>query len=341
MSLNSCPGLHISLSISNLDSTDGTYEFLQELETKPTKYPVHIYNKPIFDNGQIVRQNPFSNFKAAIDVVPGDVDWIWVMGDDDNFIEPNALIYLKNLIEQHVANDINYIHPCQSNRSKRTNNILKGSIMSLANTYGWHEIFGWMSARVIRTSKAKEFFYIPYAENHLKSPFGDVFCLFELCHKESMIYVDSQWQSTQEQTQSKESLVRWSETNTGERYVLMPEVFYHMHERGVLGGGVKKMFFRYHQYHLWDRLAVNVLAAVLSSGSYDQRLKQNIARISLFGEMLADAEEKKAFRIWLNQILYQIEDYTSLLEVASTKREKLIAFANQVNMPVYPWTEII
>ena len=71
-------GLELYIAISNIASTDGTGRYLDQLNAAHER--VIVYNQP-----QDNRKHPNGYFLAGI--IPDDIDWVWLMGDDDYLMQ--------------------------------------------------------------------------------------------------------------------------------------------------------------------------------------------------------------------------------------------------------------
>ena len=67
--------------ISNIGSSDGTTDFLAQLESGRVRYIIH--NQP--------EDNVHLNWRRCAEAIPIDVDWVWFHGDDDFITIPEAV----------------------------------------------------------------------------------------------------------------------------------------------------------------------------------------------------------------------------------------------------------
>ena len=44
-------------------------------------------------------------------IIPHDADWVWFLGDDDIYVDDNAIVDVINVI---LNNNVDYIHVSQS-----------------------------------------------------------------------------------------------------------------------------------------------------------------------------------------------------------------------------------
>ena len=67
-------------------------------------------------------------------------------------------------------------------------------------------------------------------------------------------FIDYPLVEPQDDVMTDESIERWKIENTAERYFYVIDDWIKMREQGVLRDMMPSTFFRYHTYHLWDRL---------------------------------------------------------------------------------------
>ncbi|NDB86244.1 MAG: hypothetical protein EB127_26640, partial [Alphaproteobacteria bacterium] len=128
----------------------------------------------------------------------------------------SVYITLKDIVNKNKSDDLAIVHVSQARRSRRTGQVLRGSLLGLCNTLGFHEMLGWMSSLVIRCDIFKKF--MPVALDHYpESAYGQSAAFLELAHDKGALFVDMDWVETQDQRQTQESIQRWAEVNMGER----------------------------------------------------------------------------------------------------------------------------
>ena len=137
---------NICLAISNIHSTDGTNEYLDELKLEHVK--LYIYNEP--------REDFPCNWIYLSKTVPSFTDWVWFHGDDDFFIDPLALIKITNIIESGVG--LHLLIVPQAKRISGTEDIIKMPLIELCNKFGYHEMLGWMSQLVFKYEEYLQIF---------------------------------------------------------------------------------------------------------------------------------------------------------------------------------------
>ena len=103
--------VELSLVISNTASTDDTPQMLDQL--LKSRSDLHLTNTMLdWEDG---------NYGGMLDAVPEKINWIWLMGDDDQFVSPNSVSKISKIISENATNDnFAFIHACDAKRSKNT-----------------------------------------------------------------------------------------------------------------------------------------------------------------------------------------------------------------------------
>ena len=86
--------VNLSLVISNSASNDGTSEYLNKLSS--TRKNVYVFNKTLDWVG--------GNYGCILEALPLKTDWVWFMGDDDEFYSPKSIQKVSDLISQNQNN---------------------------------------------------------------------------------------------------------------------------------------------------------------------------------------------------------------------------------------------
>lgn len=293
--------------VSNVDSNDGTHDFL----SSPIKFPFEMIvsnNSQIGDDGKFRRLGPMANYLNMISAIPRDSNWVWTIGDDDTLTSSTSVSKIINLIK-NTERDFSYVNVVPKKRSTNTNNAFFGNLHSLCNNFGWNEIFGWVSSRVCKYNALVDSVNEKNRSLALKySPVpaydAEIFLYTQLCNKNAIVY-DCGLVDSQEEKQSDASLKRWQEVDRGEGYFTSVRLFEDLVREGAIPQ-TKLMFWRYLNSYWWDKLRLPLLVQVVNNKiSMDDALaKLNV--ISLIGSMLEDKTEKVLFTSMVNKVADQI-----------------------------------
>ena len=322
--------------ISNIASTDGTTEFLNQLSHKNINYVT--WNKP--------EENIYLNWRRCSEAIPEDVDWVWLNGDDDFLTNDQVIKGLVNVIEQNTCLETSLIHICQARRSRKTGRIIKDNLFDLCNQLGYHEILGWMSSLVVRCDQFKvaiDFATAPVIEypnpvDHIKfkiSVYPHSAGLLRVCANDKALFVDEPWVEPQEEQQSEESIARWAESFHGDRYFFVIDDLLAMYDEGLLKKKCRLNFFRYLNYSFWDRYATFLIQQLVHNGFLSELNKEHLNRLHKISELLENPRENKMFLQWYTLLCMQITQYEKVLQEATNSKNQLVAQFNLTNSHTY------
>lgn len=129
--------VNLRVAISNSGSFDETPIFLDLLKNFNPKF-YYIHNK----------LSSTANWYSLMKIVPKDTDFVWLIGDDDEILNRNAIVHIINIINKKGV-DIDAIFLPMKKRSK-SNSLHLDKLSNLCNSYGFHEVLGWISSHFIR-----------------------------------------------------------------------------------------------------------------------------------------------------------------------------------------------
>ena len=149
--------VELVVAISNTASGDGTFTYLQRLESRRGNYKIINQSK-----GRNIRT---PNWVVLSYVVPRNSDWVWFHGDDDEILDPEALVKIFDLIEKYDSLSPHLVSLTQAHRAIGPERAFTGTVFELADSFGYHEVLGWMSQLFMR---GKVYFQMmdDYATSH-------------------------------------------------------------------------------------------------------------------------------------------------------------------------------
>jgi abequosyltransferase len=229
----------IQILIQDDASSDGTKEVIESLRTE-------------FPFIRATLREERSDYSAAFrDLFRScESDWVWTFGDDD-FLEPGSLQTLLKTLEENP--ELEFIHCAETPRCAGTNALYKGKLLRLCNMFGWLEMTGFITCNIVKGSKLKEAAASPRWDLYAKSSFVQSCALLEVLKDSPSALMDSPLVRTQSADQTEDCIKRWQADKIGERYLKIVDAMQVMYDVGILTEKVKRAFFRYHQYHFWDR----------------------------------------------------------------------------------------
>lgn len=332
--------VEITCVICNTASTDDTNEYLNSLKSNKIKFVIH----------SSLENSIFINWAKCFEIIPRDVDWIWLHGDDDFLYDNHSVNTVCQLIRSKTKEykDLSFVHACQARRSQDTKKLLHGTLFDLCNTLGYHELLGWMSSLIIKA----EIFFSDFApgykfsyeitnsdyllENQV-SAYLQSALIFKNCHDKTAFFIDIPLIEPQDTQQTEESIKRWMVTHEAERYFFVIDDLLKMKEQGILTKGVKAIFFRYLSYSLFDRYTSFLIAQVINNGMLSVRDKEHLVRMKNITSLLSEAAEAKLYLQWFQEFETAIIDYELEITNIQTKRNRLINTHELSQKPIYPF----
>ena len=241
----------ITIIVQDDCSTDGTKSSIEALQRE---YPFIEYRctEKRTDYSAAFR----SLFTAA------DSEWVWTFGDDDQLL-PNGLETVLKVLD---TSDLEFLHCVEKGREAGTNKLYRGKLLNLCNVYGWLDMTGFITGNIVRCDRLKEAAATPRWNLYAKSAFVQSCALLELLHDKECALLDVPIIKTQNESQTQESIDRWAADKIGERYLMVADAIDAMYSEGILKNKLRPVFFRYTDYHLWNRHVVYFVDDYLKRG---------------------------------------------------------------------------
>ena len=295
--------VELSLVISNTASTDDTPQMLDQL--LKSRSDLHLTNTMLdWEDG---------NYGGMLNALPEKIDWIWLMGDDDQFVSPNSVSKISTLICENATNDnFAFIHACDSKRSKNTGKVYCDTTFNMCKKFGYLEMLGWFTSLVVRKSefvqavagceKARQSNQHHTLANKPYSAFFHSGYFFQYLYKKDAAFLDEPLVCEQISSDKNKTADRWRDANTGERYLFIADDFQRLTDENINLANLPSQFFKYHKYHLWDRLMSFQIDATLELAelnekvaiqSYLTRFLQNWSRVEFIATLLLKTETQK------------------------------------------------
>ena len=265
--------VELSLVISNTASTDDTPQMLDQL--LKSRSDLHLTNTMLdWEDG---------NYGGMLDAVPEKIDWIWLMGDDDQFVSPNSVSKISKIISENATNDnFAFIHACDAKRSKNTGKLYRDTTFNMCKKFGYLEMLGWFTSLVVRKSefvqavaeceKARKSYQHHTLANKPYSAFFHSGYFFQYLHKKDAAFLDEPLVCEQIASDKNKTANRWRDANTGERYLFIADDFQRLKDENINLANLPSQFFKYHKYHLWDRLMSFQIDATLELAELNEKV---------------------------------------------------------------------
>ena len=182
----------------------------------------------------------------------------------------------------------------------------------MCKKFGYLEMLGWYTSLVVRKfefvqaiaecEKARQSYQQYKLTDTPYSAFFHSGYFFQYLHKRDAAFLDEPLVCEQIASDKNKTAERWRDANTGERYLFIADDFQRLTSENINLVDLPSRFFKYHKYHLWDRLmnfqidatlelaALNDKAAIQS---YLTRFLQNWSRVEFIATMLLKTETQK------------------------------------------------
>jgi len=341
-------GVELYIVISNIASTDGTGDYLDQLNKDQEN--VIVYNQPE-DN----RIYPNAYFLAS--VIPEDIDWVWFMGDDDYLMQENSVQIVSEHIKEHQEKDLCFLHACQGRRSRSTGQMRLAEIFDLCNELGYHEMLGWFSSIVLRRNEfvasmndLREIHHYTYSDTlegrSEYSSYAHSAKMLKNCVGKDGLFIDLPLVEPQDEEGTEETDKRWKAENTPERTLFVADDLCRLNEMGLFKKKCSRVFFRYLTYHFWDLwfnylmhelIDGNKTDSELSSGNFLNEWTTNVERIMKVADLLDDPGDIKQLSYMRLSLKYLaarlVESRFSDPSIASMISDH----ANLITLPCYDY----
>lgn len=199
------------------------------------------------------------NFRAMFRAA-AESEWAWTFGDDD-ILHPGALDFMLKRIEEHP--EVSFYHVAEESRASGRGAAATGTLYDLCCEIGWIEMTGFISGNVVRGSMLAAAAETPRWHNYAKCSFVQSCALLEQLKTEQAAFIDLPLIKTQAKDQTPDSLQTWISQRIAERYLFISLAVERMVEDGILPVELPPKFFRYLNYHLWDRFITHFIGDYL------------------------------------------------------------------------------
>lgn len=319
--------VNLSLVISNSASTDGTSEFLTQLSRN--RSDVHVFNKILDWVG--------GNYGCILEALPAKIDWVWFMGDDDEFCSSKSVQKVCDLIYQNRhTEDFAFIHACDEARTTNTGSCFIDTTMNLCRKFGYLEMLGWFTSLVVRRSefeasliKIHQRASVMRGKKLAKTPYSAFFhssYFLQNLHEKVGAFFDEPLVREQPSANHSKTEDRWQNENMGERYLFVVDDFQRLLKSNLPLTKLPTQFFKYHKYHLWDRFIIFQIDAALEIArrkdpkliaTFKPQFLKNWQRIEILATMLSNSETQKWLIIFSRTIQRQCEMLFGAVDDAS------------------------
>ena len=299
--------LELKIVISNSFSNDGTYQYLETLR-KDSRFI--ISNKEETCPKHYLSQ--FINFRNLAKLLPNDADWVWWLGDDDKMVSKSSLSLVAKKIKEFDCNDLHFVHACHPDRASKNCKVFKDNILNLCDTFGYHELLGWMSSIILKKSALKKIlidstqnlYFIDTKDQSASSCFAHSASILKHYHAKKGLFLDYPLVTNQDEKQTIDTKKRWEKENVGNRYFKIIDDIFDLKDK-LPKKSFSRNFFRYQTYHLWDHLGEYLIRKAIVIGkkcieegrhvkdSEFVYIREKWLKIVKIAELLEDLESQK------------------------------------------------
>ena len=318
--------------ISNSCSIDGTAQYLIDKERTSSKKGAIEF---IIQNSGSIITHVFAkeNLKKAVNLVPNQVEWTWMIGDDDYLTSNDVILKLTTFLKN---SDLDFIHPCQARRSTHTNAAHYGTLFELCNFIGFHEMLGWISSIIMKTPTYKAAFNSFLYENSLSAYPHSAAILGEAANLKG-VFLDTSWVDPQEIEQTEDTFQNWQKENTLERYFYVIDDLIFLKERGLLPNQLNSIFFRYLDITFMERYINYVFSELVCSLKLSESTLNHWRKVELISFLLGDTIESKDFLVKYKSLTANLDNFINLQKLMEHTQQSLVNITN-MDVRKYPFS---
>lgn len=219
-----------------------------------------------------------------------DSDWVWTFGDDDYLRDGSLEFIIKQL--KDAPDELKFIHVAEITRWSKANSVYRGEFIDICRNIGWLEMTGFITGNLCRGEFLNKAAQTPRWKEYAKSAFVHSLALLETMQHEQAMFLDIPCVQTQSREQTHECIQKWVEARIPERYLFVSTSIERMYDDGVLTEKLPPKFFRYLNYHLWDRFMTHFGGDYLNHGQ--MWIEDSWANVIRFARFLDDDEVSKS-----------------------------------------------
>ena len=339
--------LDLSLFISNIASTDGTSEFLEEEVQK--RYNLKVYNRP---EDQTIKPNIFYLNR----IISSDVEWVWFMGDDDKLSEKNSLQKVYECLKENSIHDLEFFCACEKRRSRNTSKVFIDKVFNLCNKFGYHEMLGWISGIILKKQTFQKVFedfaksvntQYQNVDDTITSAYPHSASILKYTHDKQGLFYDFGLVETQDKLQTIETQKRWVEENMLWRYFHVIDDIENLINQKILEpNSLNLSFFRYHTIFLWDHLIfltfkrlpqyIRSRSDINDINNHIQILSNNLCRLLKAENFLKNVNDRKDLTLKVTMCINYLQVYVSNNFSEEIRTNLFDSLTNVIAIPNFP-----
>ncbi len=261
-----------------------------------------------------------------------EYDYLWLQGDDDYISDLSAYDKLAEALEACNEDPPAIVHCCQTRRSlPGDERVIVGSTEDLCNTYGWHDLLGWISSLVLAKETVERIWVSAHRDVKPMSAYWHAEVLLEASYGRNMLILTEGLIDPQDEEQTDDSKNRWAQAKVGQAYWYIISGLSSLKARGILTKPLTLRFFRYLTYSFWDRFAVEVLHMASNAGTSEEALEVRLNLLLGLADLLGYGEDRKLYQNWLEGLGSDVKAIRLALQILDSRIESH-------EQPSYSWT---
>ncbi len=306
----------VELFVSDNCSSDHTQEVIARWQKDAPWIHARHWEEHISDSWPGILKRAFQGHSL-------DYDYLWLQGDDDYITDPTAYQQLSAALDACAEDLPAIVHCCQTKRAlPNDKRIIVGNTEDLCNTYGWHDLLGWISGLVISRETVDRMWTSPHCDTK-HSAFWHSELLLEVAYGRTMLVLASGLIDCQDAEQTPATIERWSlgEGANKAYWRIIPGLM-SLKQRGVLTTPISLRFFRYLTYSFWDRFAAELIQQACSPQTTDEFLEAKAFLLKSITHLLGHGEERKLYESWLHDFLQDVGRVRHTLQMVKDRVER-------------------
>jgi len=291
----------VEVFISDNGSTDSTPEVVAQWQRKAP-----------WIHGRRQEESPSSRVELLRSAFTGsslEYDYAWLQTDEDWITDATGFTQLQGAIEADPADPPAIVHCCATRRALPGDaRIIGGNTEDLCNTYGWHDLLGWISSLVLSRQTVERMLASPQWALSTPSAFSHSEALLEAAYGQTMLVLAAGLIDTQTKSGTPESLEGSAKVSPREAHWGIIPGLMNLKRRGVLEVPLTIGFFRYLTYSFWDRFAVEVMSLASDLNVSEERIEGKLKLLGLFSSLLGYGEDRKLYGNWVESFTDDVRE---------------------------------
>ena len=131
----------------------------------------------------------------------------------------NSLSLVVKKINEFDCNDLHFVHACHPVKASKNRKVFKDNILNLCNTFGYHELLGWMSSIILKKNALKKIlidstqnlYFVDTTDHSAASCFAHSVSILKNYNSKKGLFLDYPLVTNQDEKQTIDTKKRWEE----------------------------------------------------------------------------------------------------------------------------------